>query len=295
MDPEKTLKKNNELNEMRSAIGSRDVYFMYWLSEYAVPQVAPRVYRSYMCGKGNTREGQHWSMLIEKLDDNMDSYAKKYALKMGLEVPKRCLPYDLFVQMILLVNELDKYGIVHGDVSGFQFLYSEQKHRVYLNDYGFSGQTDDRVPSSTQIPWNLTNRAIRYLPILGWVVNKDVHLGLGCGAQSKWEIPKGSLQILENKHPLVDGGLLEYLNLLQLDAYLWKYQYYIQEKDDTISRYGLPDHNILPLEKQEEFADFCPDYNEIVNIRRNIQFHKTKISYNLFHYSNVLFKKYKLS
>lgn len=265
----------------------RDVYFLTWLTEHAHPQISPRIISTALCRhplvsqqRRSFGSEEPFTMVMDKWDMDCDRLSvltaaevRRQAAAAGHSIdnlPLNVLKEEHLEQMFRILVELRKYGIVHADVKPNQFLYSTVRNRIVLTDFGFAGLVNRRDQASPilRLPAaQLTRQDIyHFTPILGWPVT-TIDRGTGRRFVGCWR-PIDVAQPLDSRHPIVMNGLLPWLDIWELDMYLWMFEFFIWTHAGKLVPYWRVDEDLLPPKVESYFAEICPGAKSITDFRR---------------------------
>lgn len=225
------------LTSFDHTLAFRDLFFLKHLSN---KQIAPEVQHVWIDEKKQTVRVQMTSYTCD-IEDFAKEFAKFYYQKQKTIAKEyryiHILPDYILKKMLALVLNLDKEGIVHGDLKLSQFLYSPISTNVVLTDYGFAG---------------FSQKPNEIAPILGWPVGSAT---LGCQTFAHCE---DEAETITTKHKFVTQQLLPMLNRWELDVCLWISNVGIYDSvTKNLQPYGGLSTQFLPRPIQQQFGEFC--------------------------------------
>jgi serine/threonine protein kinase len=262
----------------------QDIYFLSWLSEHLQGRISPRVYDTTICVhekkvtvKKRTKKSKSQTKIVQtrvativmekfQMDGQqlLNATSKKFEDMYGAErddnTPTWVLRETDLLKMWEIVLELDRLGIVHGDLKPNQFLFDLDQNRVVITDFGFAGQVSPQSPTATQPAYSLAPVPYTFTPVLGWVVT-----AFQCGNRP------GKAQDLTQDHPIVQAKLLPWLNRWMLDIYLFNWNIYIWSEPNVLRQYGRLDTTLLPRDVELAFVKICPALKSIIQKRDNLR------------------------
>jgi serine/threonine protein kinase len=229
---------------------TRDLYFMFWLNEYA-KGLGPKVYSEHQCNKDDKgKKLFELALVMDKFDGDASD------LRDG------GIPEDVLLKLFALVVHLGKCGIVHGDLRTDQFLWRKKngKLEIVLNDYGFAGQMTKKQIQTAGIQL-LAKNALDYAPTR-W--DSKTHNPIPFVPQVGWQKVPGNGYInclqgmsgnetINSKHPW--HKYVGFLDLFTLDAELRMDHVRIKLRNGSTVPYG--GCTLIPQDAWESFARTC--------------------------------------
>lgn len=286
------------VNDLENDAALRDMYFLSWLSQYLDAKISPQVFGISICNqqqqqqnpktkqrsrskKSKTINKRIATIVMEKFQIDghalMEETAKQFDKGHDGDEIYYVLEEADLLRMFEIVFELDRLGIVHGDIKPDQFLFDRKRNRVVISDFGFAGQMDSTSPTARDPATTLAPVPYSFVPMLGAASDS-----FKCGPEP------GYAQDLDQHHPIVISGLMKWLNRWSLDSFLMYLQVYVWSKtENKLRRYGRLDLTLLPKNVENAFAKICPGIKEELALRN-----KARVLRNTNKYYNVTADKF---